>query len=162
MQVAKHWIRSSLPPHREERRQDNGQVTTGPSWPQCGPLRGWGIMQPHRTAPASPSGKISPTQGHIQGKGDAQESHLDISLDWLTQVFIFSHFPKTAPLGNAGLAGMESKKGLHKASRTGSGSALRIRSPPGFTPNQLCDLQQVTDLLWSLAALPPRWDYYKC
>lgn len=119
-------------------------------------------MQPHRTAPASPSGKISPTQGHIQGKGDAQESHLDISLDWLTQVFIFSHFPKTAPLGNAGLAGMESKKGLHKASRTGSGSALRIRSPPGFTPNQLCDLQQVTDLLWSLAALPPRWDYYKC
>lgn len=111
-------------------------------------------MQPHRTAPASPSGKISPTQGHIQGEGDAQESHLDISLDWLTQVFIFSHFPETAPLGNAGLAGVESKKGLHKASRAGSGSALRIRSPAGFTPNQLCDL-------WSLAALPPRWDYYK-
>lgn len=114
-------------------------------------------MQPHRTAPGSPSGKISPTQGHIQGKGDAQESHLDISLDWLTQVFIFSHFPKTAPLGNAGLAGVKSKRAFIKpaeqAAALPSESAVPLASPL---------IQQVTDLLWSSAALPPRWDYYKC
>lgn len=80
----------------------------------------------------------------------------------VAQVFIFSHFPKTAPLGNSESAGVESKKALHKASRTGSGSALRILSPSGFTPNQLRDLQQVTELLSSSAALPPRWEYYKC
>lgn len=76
----------------------------------------------------------------------------------VAQIFIFSHFLKTAPVGNAGSASVESMKGLHKASRTGSGSALRTRSPSGFTPNQLCDLQQVTELLSSSEALPPRWD----
>lgn len=68
-------------------------------------------MQPHKTAPASPSGKISPTQGHVQGKGDAQSVIWTFPPGLVAQVFIFSYFPKTAPSGKAGSSSVESKKG---------------------------------------------------
>ena len=56
-------------------------------------------MQPHRTAPASPSGKISPTQAHVQGKGDAQECHLDISSDWWLKFSFSATSLKLLPSG---------------------------------------------------------------
>ena len=98
-----------------------------------GPPRSGGIVQPHRTAPASPSGKISPTQGHVQGKGDAQECNLDISSDWWLKFSFSAISLKLLPSGRQDHPAWRARRAFIKpaeqAAALPSESAVHLASP---------------------------------